>query len=218
MLKSVSLPLAVVVFVFIPHAKAKDLTAVEVASRLQAIYEKTTDFKAAFRQEYKSKALDRTKVSSGYIYVKKPGLMRWDYKKPRPKNFVADGKALFIYDPQLEQVMVDRSFSGSSMSTAVSFLWGKGKLVDDFKVSFSKDGKGDFYTLKLLPKSTARFKELYFKVDKRTFFVRETLVVDPGGNTNRITFSKMKTNVGLKDEAFHFRIPDGVDVIEAPDS
>lgn len=200
-------------------AQAQELTARDVASRLQSVYDNTKDFKAAFRQEYKSKALDRSKVSSGYVYVKKPGLMRWDYKKPRPKNFVADGKALFIYDPQLEQVMVDRSFSDSSMSTAVSFLWGQGKLTDDFKVAFKKEAKDkEHYTLVLLPKSKARFKSLLFKVDRKTFLVTETLVVDPGGNTNRITFSKMKTNVGLKEEAFHFQIPNGVDVIEAPDS
>ncbi len=217
MIKSFTVALLLAMVFHNPLARAKDLTPLQVATRLQAMYEKTKDFKAAFRQEYKSKALDRTKVSSGYIYVKKPGLMRWDYMKPRPKNFVADGKALFIYDPQLEQVMVDRSFSGSSMSTAVSFLWGKGKLVDDFIISFSKGGtKGDFYTLELLPKTKARFTKLIFVVDKKTFRVKETLVVDPGGNTNRITFSKMKTNVGLKDEAFHFQIPNGVDVIEAP--
>jgi outer membrane lipoprotein-sorting protein len=47
--------------------------------------------------------------------------------------------------------------------------------------------------------------------------VVETLVEDPGGNTNRIRFSKISTNVGLKDKAFRFEVPDGVDVVESPD-
>jgi len=200
-----------------PHAAAKDMTADQVADKLQKIYEQTKDFKAAFVQEYHSKALGSTKTSSGFVYVKKPGLMRWDYKTPRPKFFVADGKALFIYDPDLEQVMVDRSFSGSDLSTAVTFLWGKGKLRQEFKVSFAEGGDAQHYLLELTPKSRARFNKLWFKVERKTFRVVETVVEDPGGNTNTIRFSKMTTNVGLKDESFKFQIPDGVDVIEAPD-
>lgn len=195
----------------------KTLTAEQVADKLQKIYDQTEDFKAAFEQEYHSKALGRTKTSSGFVYVKKPGLMRWDYKKPRPKHFVADGKALYIYDPDLEQVMVDRSFAGSDLSTAVTFLWGKGKLRDDFSVAFAAKSDPKHYLLELTPKSRARFRKLWFKVERDTFRVVETVVEDPGGNTNRIRFSKLSTNVGLKAAAFEFKIPDGVDVIEAPD-
>ena len=196
------------------------LSAEQVADELQRIYEQTKDFKAAFRQEYQSRALGQKKVSSGFVYVKKPGLMRWDYREPRPKHFVSDGKALYIYDPDLEQVMVDRSFSGSDLSTAVTFLWGKGKLRQEFSISFAKDADKDpdHYLLELVPHSLARFKKLWFKVDRKSFRVLETVVEDPGGNTNRIVFSNLSVNVGLADDAFHFELPEGVDVIEAPGS
>jgi outer membrane lipoprotein carrier protein len=200
-------------------ASAEDLTAEQVAQRLQKMYEKTKDFKAKFTQTYSSKAMGKKKVSSGFIYVKKPGMMRWDYKKPRPKHFVADGKALYIYDPELEQVMVDRSFTSSDLSTALTFLWGKGKLLDEFTVVFAKKDAGDkAYVLELTPKSKhkARFRKLWFTVARDGFQVTATTVEDPGGNINQIVFSKMKTNVGLKDSAFEFQMPDGVDVIEAP--
>lgn len=200
-------------------AEAGELTAKQVADRIQKTYESTKDFQAAFQQEYFSQALGRKKSSSGFVYIKKPGRMRWDYKEPRPKHFVADGKALYIFDPELEQVMVDRSFSGSNLTTAVTFLWGKGNLAEEFKVSFperSNLGGDDFYTLQMLPKKKARFKKLIFVVDKKTFQVKETLVEDPGGNVNHIFFAQISVNVGLKDEAFHFEIPKGVEVIEAP--
>jgi outer membrane lipoprotein carrier protein len=200
-------------------AGAKDLTAGQVAEKIQKFYEATRDFQAAFQQEYFSKALGRKKSSSGFVYIKKPGRMRWDYKEPRPKHFVADGKALYIYDPELEQVMVDRAFSGSELTTAVTFLWGKGKLSDEFQIAFS--GRSDLggpghYVLQMLPKREARFKQLVMVVDKQTFKVTETVVEDPGGNVNHIFFANISTNVGLKDESFRFEIPAGVDVIEAP--
>jgi len=197
--------------------RAEDLTARQVAARIQKFYEATRDFQAAFQQEYFSKALGRKKSSSGFVYIKKPGKMRWDYKQPRPKHFIADGKALYIYDPELEQVMVDRVFSGSRLSVAVTFLWGKGSLVKEFKVSFSNRqdlGGPDHYVLELRPRKKARFRKLTFVVSKKDCQVSETLVEDPGGNINHIFFAKVSTNVGLDDKAFHFEIPEGVDVIE----
>ncbi len=185
--------------------------------KLQKMYQDTRDFKAAFRQVYRSKALGRDKVSSGFVYVKKPGMMRWDYEKPRKKHFVANGKALFIYDPDLEQVMIDRSFSGSDLSCAVTFLWGRGKLKDEFAISYPADKKGadgKHYVIELTPKSKARFKKLWFTVERKTFLVVETLIEDPGGNLNRILFSDMTTIVGLSDQSFRFKAPEGIEVIE----
>ena len=199
--------------------RAKDLDAGQVADKIQKFYDSTKDFQAAFQQEYFSKALGRKKTSSGFIYIKKPGKMRWDYKKPRAKHFVADGQALYIYDPDLEQVMVDRKFSGSQLTTAISFLWGRGNLKDEFNVEFSKRadlGGPGHYVLELLPKKNARFKRLTFVVDKKNFQVVETLVVDPGDNFNHIFFAKVSINVGLKDQSFLFKIPEGVEVIEMP--
>jgi outer membrane lipoprotein carrier protein len=204
----------------VPAVSAADeLGPGEVAERIQKFYDGTRDFQAAFQQEYESKALGRKKTSSGFVYIKKPGRMRWDYKKPRPKHFVADGKALYVYDPELEQVMVDRSFSGSQLTTAVTFLWGKGKLTDEFRIAHSKRtdlGGPEHHVLEMIPRKQARFRKLTFVVEKKTFRVVETIVEDPGGNINHIFFASISTNVGLKDEAFRFVIPDGVEVIEAP--
>jgi outer membrane lipoprotein carrier protein len=202
-----------------PGASAKEPSALQVADKIQNFYDTTKDFKAAFQQEYLSVILGRKKASSGFVYIKKPGKMRWDYKKPRNKHFVADGKALYIYDPDLAQVMVDRSFSGSDLTTAVTFLWGRGKLSKEFNISLSNRsdlGGPDHYVLEMLPKKTARFKKLIFVVEKKSFQVVETIMEDPGGNVNHIFFSKMSINVGLKDNAFKFVIPEGVDVIEKP--
>lgn len=195
------------------------LSADQVASELQKLYEGTRDFKAAFEQTYQSAIRGDSKVSSGFVYVKKPGMMRWDYQTPNAKHFVADGKALYIYDPELEQVMVDRSFSDSTLTTAVTFLWGRGRLQDEFQVAFAalKPAPGQ-YRLELTPRKKASFKKLWFLVEQKTFRVLETEVEDPGGNLNRIRFSKMAINVGLSEASFQFQIPDGVEVIEAPGS
>ena len=201
------------------QASAFELTPREVANKIQKFYDQTTDFQAAFRQVYHAEAFGKDKVSSGYVYIKKPGRMRWDYKEPRPKYFVADGHALYAYDPDLEQVMVDRSFTDSDLSAAVTFLWGKGNLIEDFQINFSKRtglAGPKHVALELKPKKDVRFTTLIFVVATESFMVDETLVEDPGGNINHIYFTNVRTNVGLKDNIFSFEIPKGVAVIEAP--
>lgn len=212
-----NLPIAWILGLLAPDPAA--LTADQVASELQKLYEGTRDFKAAFEQTYQSAIRGDSKVSSGFVYVKKPGMMRWDYQTPNAKHFVADGKALYIYDPELEQVMVDRSFSDSTLTTAVTFLWGRGRLQDEFQVAFAalKPAPGQV-RLELTPRKKASFKKLWFLVEQETFRVLETEVEDPGGNLNRIRFSKMAINVGLTEASFQFKIPEGVEVIEAPGS
>lgn len=200
-------------------APGAELTAKQVAARIQEFYERTRDFQAAFQQEYTSKALGRTRRSAGFVYIKKPGKMRWDYRSPKRKHFVCDGETLYMYQPELDQVVVDRGFSGSQLSTAVTFLWGRGRLADEFAISFAE--RGDLggpkqYVLKLVPNKKARFRKVFFVVDRDSFRVEETVVVDPGGNVNHIFFANVSTNVGLKDEAFAFEVPEGVEVIEAP--
>ena len=201
------------------QALGKGLSAMQVARKIQGFYDSTNDFQAGFRQEYFSKALGRKRSSTGFVYIKKPGMMRWDYKTPRPKHFVVDGKALYVYDPDLMQVMRDKSFSGSRLTGAVSFLWGKGNLGKEFEITFSKRkdlGGPGRYVLQLVPRKKARFKKLIFVVDAKSFSVSETIIEDPGGNVNHVFFDHVSINVGLKDSAFLFDIPAGVDVIEIP--
>ncbi len=199
--------------------KAETLQADQVTERIQKLYDATKDFQAAFTQTYTSQIFGKKKVSSGFVYIKKPGMMRWDYKKPKPKHFVANGKSLYIYDPDLEQVIVDRSFKSSSLSTAVTFLWGRGKLSEEFRISFAQENEkeqSNRYVLLLEPKKKAQFSKLTFVVDKQTYQVMETSVQDPGGNINHIVFSKVSRNIGIQKKVFDFDIPKGIEVIEAP--
>ncbi len=45
-------------------------------------------------------------TSSGQVALSAPRLFRWEYVKPYPQLIVADGKKVWIYDPDLAQVSV----------------------------------------------------------------------------------------------------------------
>ncbi len=198
-------------------AAAQDARA--VAALVQKSYGTVRDFKAAFEQEYLSKALGRRKRSSGYLYVKRPDKMRWDYREPNPKHFLINGRTLYIYDPELNQVIVDRHFVSSQLTAAVSFLWGRGRLEEGFHLALERYPGVDpekFWVLELRPRGPAQFTRMLLVLEKPRAVVRRSIIEDPGGNVNVIRFSRVSVNVGLKDQAFEFTIPKGVDVVEVP--
>lgn len=201
-------------------AKANDsesLTAKEVLEKLQKFYDDTEDFQADFEQVYKHKIYDEEKKSSGKVYIKSPGKMRWEYKKPDKKVFISDGKFIWIYEESINQV-TKQPIGESDLPVAITFLVGKGKLSKEFKAKlvphkkFLKKGK---LVLELTPKNPAsQYKKLLFIVDKKDFQVERTIIIDSSGNTNTMRFKNPKFNKGISPKKFKFKHPKGVTVIE----
>jgi outer membrane lipoprotein carrier protein len=186
-----------------------------LAERVQKFYEKTRDFSASFEQAYKYKAMQRVQRSSGTVQVKKPGMMRWDYVQPYEKHFVLDGRSLWMHEPADNAVSVQRQFSSDALSSAVTFLWGRGRLTDEFHVTTVARPELGAAVLELVPrKPQTGFSRLFFVIDEATGAVQTSLVVDSQGNENRITFKDAATNTGLPDARFQFEVPKGVAVRE----
>ncbi|WNG39458.1 outer membrane lipoprotein carrier protein LolA [Archangium violaceum] len=181
----------------------------ELVERMQAFYEKTQDFSADFKQDYKYKALRRTQSSTGTVIYKKPGLMRWEYEKPSKRTFVLAGEKVYAYDPEAQTLSVGR-IDTSQLSASVTFLFGQGKLADEFSISKGacKDCKGTLLVLDPL-KNEPRFRQVRLEVDPKTAQVLKSTVVDPDGSENTIAFLNLKTNVGVDAERFKINPPEG---------
>jgi len=179
-----------------------------LVDRMQAFYEKTGDFKAGFRQDYKYKTFKRTQTSEGVVTYKKPGLMRWEYQKPSVRTFVLAGNKVYMYDPPAQSLTV-ASMDTSQLSASVTFLFGQGKLADEFAITKGacKDCKGTLLVLDPL-KVEPRFKQVRLEVDPATAQVLKSTVVDPDGSENAISFLDLKTNVGISADSFKMDVPD----------
>jgi outer membrane lipoprotein carrier protein len=69
--------------------------------------------------------------------------------------------------------------------------------------------------LTLLPKKPdARFREVQLDIDPKSAQVRRSIVIDPDGSRNAITFSNLKTNVSLPKETFQLTPPPGTQIID----
>ena len=110
-----------------PRGDAPVLSAIAgLQQRYAAVNTVTTDFV----QTYRAPGMDQTE--SGTLWMKKPGLMYWEYRLPETKFFYADGRRTYLYVPEDRQVMV-RSFTEEDLhSTPLEFLLGKGKILESF--------------------------------------------------------------------------------------
>ena len=183
-----------------------------LVERMQAFYERTADFTASFRQEYSYKLFKRTQTSTGKPAFKKPGLMRRDYEKPSPKSIILAGDRVYLYEPgdgTSPPTLTKGAFDSGQLSASVTFLWGKGKLADEFSIVRVPCQKCRGALLELTPlRPDPRFKKVRFEVEPRTAMVTRSVVFDQAGNENAVTFLEVKTNVGLGPDHFTLSPPE----------
>jgi len=196
----------------VPSAPTAEVQA--IVDRMQGFYERTQDFTANFRQDYAYKSFGRTVTSTGTVAFKKPAQMRWDYLTPSQRSFVLSGERVYAWDPQAK-TLTRAAMPTSELSSSVTFLWGKGRLQDEFTIQRVPCPECQGVLLKLTPKkSETRFRELRLELDPKTAQVRRTVVVDPDGSENAILFSDLKTKVGVGKERFVLDVPEGTQVLE----
>ena len=196
----------------VPVAMPADVKA--LVDRMQSFYEKTTDFSADFKQDYTYKSFKRTVSSSGKVVYRRPGLMRWDYLKPSAKVFVLAGDKVYAYDSEA-MTLTKMTVATSQLSASVTFLFGQGKLADEFSIAKKACPTCTGTLLELTPlRPDARFQKVLFEIDPKTAQVIKSTVIDPDGSENAISFGTLTLNSGVDEKNFKLTPPEGTQVID----
>jgi outer membrane lipoprotein carrier protein len=202
-----------VLFVPVAVAAAPLPTLDDVIRGVEGAYGKMTDLRGEFTQSALNKSLNQTIDARGTVYLKKGGKLRWEYAEPTKQEIVSDGKTIWIYTPQLNQVNTGPAPEALS-GPAGSFLSGLGKLREHFNVRFlnpaqPRDGEGNV-VLDLTPKQPLpTLARLILSLDGTSYDVRKAVVYDQFENTVTMRFTKLAINSGLPDKLFGFTAPPG---------
>jgi outer membrane lipoprotein carrier protein len=182
-------------------------------SALQRRYSAVETMRAEFQQIYRAPGVVQTE--SGVMYMKKPGLMRWEYQVPEVKLFVADGRYTYLYTPADRQVMIQRFTVEDLRSTPVQLLLGQGDIRRDYDVSRETRDKGSGgIVLRLTPRAGSReYDFIILECDPATYDLRRIMIRERTGNTSEFTFRDLQTNVKVDAGKFQFKIPKGVEVV-----
>lgn len=215
LIKRILCALAVVAALSAARLSAAEKNAAEpIVDSLQKNYDATADFVADFRQETEVKTLSRTLKTSGKLSFKRPGKMLWRYEEPKGQFVLADGKYLYFYQPDQNQVIKSPLKNAFRGDIPLSFLLGLGNLKKDFNATL-KAADDAQYVLRLEPKSEAGgYSEILLGVGKASPDILWASVRDAANNLTTLRFSGMRKGVGLKDDLFQVQIPNGADVVE----
>ena len=178
--------------------------------QLKTFLKNSTTFKATFSQSLFDENGIELQFSAGVFSLKKPGQFAWDYEEPYPQTIMSNGKKIWMYDSELEQVTikpVDASLSNSSMV----LLFSKSDLDKEFKI-IKLDVVKDVSWLELISKkSDSEFNSILLGMKNNQ--VVSIKLVDGFGQTTVIKFTHISTSPVFDKNRFEFKVPKNVDVI-----
>ena len=183
--------------------------------RMNQFFNNVKTMSADFSQSVKSENKINPDQSAGTLQMQRPGKFRWNYKKPYEQQIVADGNKLWVYDVEMEQVIV-KSEELALGNTPAVLLSGNASITDKFVVTeevHNESGSQQEFWVQLVPKDKdTGFEKLImgFAGDHLQFMeLRDTF-----GQVTRLTFSNLKVNQSIDPSVFKFNIPKGIDVID----
>ncbi|MEW6245615.1 MAG: outer membrane lipoprotein carrier protein LolA [Nitrospirota bacterium] len=196
----------------------------EVVKKVQARYEQTKDLQAEFTQKTRIEGFATAIASSGRVYIKKPGRLRWDYVEPSVEEIYVNHDDVKMYVPEHKQVLVGKLTQMAASKAPLELLQGAAKLEEQFVIEPTPGkarGAGGLPLVTLLPKrrdseAVRTLDRIVMEVQPKTYFIKSLSLHEISGNVATFEFNGLKPNTGLKDAVFEFQVPPGVEVVKAP--
>ncbi len=179
-------------------------------ARMHAFLQDVRSLKADFTQVVVDGNGKTVKQSTGTLVIRRPDRFRWDYAKPNQETIVADGRKLWLYDVDLQQVTV-KPLSDTLAASPAVLLAGSNDVEKSFSVTDLGEQDGIAW-VGLTPK----VKDTDFESVRLGFKGADVAAMelkDNLGNTTRISFEHVQRNPPVDEAAFQFTPPPGADVI-----
>ena len=203
------------------HGQGNDAIKALV-DRVDARYAQIEDFRADFVQETRIQGFDTPIRSSGRVYLKKPGRLRWDYLAPSVEHIYVHQDQLAMYVPSHNQVLKGSLTMMVSTKAPLRLLQGVGKLAEHFSVEPTGDGEkgaGGLPLLTLIPKPVSGLPrstlvKIVSEIEPRTYLIQSLALHENNGNVSTFRFSNFRVNKGLDDAVLILNPPEGVVIVE----
>ncbi len=212
--------LLMMMLMMIASATAEDVHS--IAAAVDDHYNHLHTLKAEFTQVYRGSGIERTESGTLWLAkggLKKPGKMRWEYRSPREKLFVSDGKDAWFYVPADKQARKSDARKLQDVRSPLAFLLGKSKLEKELQgLSLAPDvtpeAAGDL-VIRGVPVAMAdRVTEILLEVtpDHR---IARIVINEVDGSVTDYRFTEQKENEAIPDSRFQFKPPAGTETVDA---
>ncbi|MCG8394530.1 MAG: outer membrane lipoprotein chaperone LolA [Pseudomonadales bacterium] len=172
---------------------------------------KLESLKGDFEQVVLDKGGTHMQEASGEFQVARGNRFYWSTEMPFAQLAVSDGNTVWVYDQDLEQVVVRPLSKDLGQTPALLFGGKPADVAAAFDIS-ERHRDGADVTYRLTPKGT---DPLFDQLDV-TFQGEQPASMrlqDALGQQTVIDFRGLRVNAGIDDTLFHFVPPEGTDVI-----
>jgi outer membrane lipoprotein carrier protein len=214
--------LAVAFLLLVTSAGAVEQDIRSITAAVDEHYNHLHTLQVEFTEIYRGSGMERTESGTLWLAkggLKKPGKMRWEYRSPREKLFVSDGRDAWFYVPADRQARRTDARKLDDIRSPLAFLLGKSKLEKELRgLSLAPDitpaTVGDV-VLRGVPEALAqRVSEVLLEVTPEHRIARiEIHEVD--GSVTEYRFSNQKENEPIPQARFRFSPPSGTETIES---
>jgi outer membrane lipoprotein carrier protein len=188
--------------------------ASEVLLTVKNFYDGVSDLEASFEQYHYNPKVGESHEGTGKLEAKKPNKMIWDQRDDAGADYYTDGNTLWMVEHDTRKVTKTNVIGKSKLTAPLQWLFDGEKLLSEYEVDYAdpeqakRYGDADHHVLKLRPEAKSKpFKGLALVVDASTGRVDGLVVYNNDGSNNYYEFSDVRTNVGLEDGRFEFRLP-----------
>ncbi|MDD2712152.1 MAG: outer membrane lipoprotein chaperone LolA [Simplicispira sp.] len=206
------------IFTTVLIAVSAQLASADGLKSLDSFMANTQAGQAEFTQVVTSPAKDgkaaRSKTSSGTFAFQRPGRFKFVYQKPFEQTIVADGKTLWLYDVDLNQV-TQRPQAQALGSTPAALLTSAPDLKAlraEFTLESAPAQDGLEWVLARPKTKDGQLQSV------RVGFAGEQLaaldILDSFGQRSLIRFTGLQNSTALPASTFQFQPPAGADVLQ----
>ena len=187
-----------------------------LAAAVDSHYNHLRSLQAEFTEVYRGAGMERTE--SGTLWLKKPGKMRWEYRSPKDKLFVSDGKDAWFYVPDDRQARKTAAKKLEDVRSPLAFMLGKTKLEKELQgLSLASDVppmQAGNIVLRGVPQALAdRVSEILLEITPEHEITR-IVIQEVDGAATEYRFGEIKENVAIADGRFQFKPPAGTETVE----
>ena len=150
---------------------------------------------------------------TGVMQVKRPGQFRWETRSPMQQLIVANGRQVWLYDPDLKQATRQTLDQQIANTPALLLSGNVQQIAWSYRISQPQPGQAYFV---LYPRPTGDQDSLFSSLALRFNgnVPSQMILTDTLGQQTSISFSQVRLNSSLSASIFNFVPPKGTDVIE----
>ena len=188
--------------------------------RATAAWAKVKTARASFEQVIANSLTGSTASARGEFQQQRPGKVAIRFAEPNGDRIVSDGSTVWIYLPSSVPGQVIKRSSRDAAAMPIDIT---SQFLDDPRGKYDVTAAGSATVdgrpttgLALVPKAAgnAPFSKATIWVDDEDGLIRQFEVVEPSGITRRVRITSLELNVPVDRNAFTFKPPPGVKVVE----